>query len=71
MKNFGNLLGPKSMAKYSIYQGKFKCQECKKEVTSLRLYPDTKELTWMCSEKHLSIVRLNVRKSKKDYEREI
>jgi hypothetical protein len=58
------------MAKYNIYQGKFKCQECGKDVFSLRSYPETKELTWMCSDKHLSIVRLNTKKTKKDYERE-
>jgi hypothetical protein len=57
------------MAKYSVYHGIFKCQECGKEVSSLRLYPDTKELTWMCSEKHMSTVNLNTRKTKKDYER--
>ena len=57
------------MAKYNIYQGEFKCQECGIAVTSLRSYPDTKELTWMCSEKHLSQVDLNTKRSKKDYER--
>jgi hypothetical protein len=58
------------MAKYNIYQGKFKCQECGKDVSSLRSYPDTKELSWMCSDKHLSTVNLNTKKTKKDYERE-
>jgi hypothetical protein len=56
------------MAKYSIYHGQFKCQECGKDVTTLRSYPDNKELTWMCSDKHMSKVNLNVKKSKKDYE---
>jgi hypothetical protein len=59
------------MAKYNIYQGKFRCQECGKEVLSLRSYPDSKELTWMCSDKHMSRVDLNTKKSKKDYEREV
>jgi hypothetical protein len=58
------------MAKYSVYHGVFKCQECGAEVNSLRSYPDTRELTWMCPDKHLSRVDLNARKSKKDYERE-
>lgn len=58
------------MAKYSVYQGKFKCQECGIPVTSLRSYPDAKELTWMCSEKHMSLVSLKTKKSKKDHERE-
>ncbi len=59
------------MAKYNIYNGKFLCQECGQEVNSLRSYPDTKELTWMCSEKHISTVNLNTKKTKRDYEREI
>lgn len=57
------------MAKYSIYHGKFRCQECGVEVTSLRSYPETKDLTWMCPEKHISTVNLTTKKSKKDYER--
>jgi hypothetical protein len=57
------------VAKYTVYPGKFKCYTCKQEVTSLRLYAETKEVTWMCSEKHLSSVMLNVKKTKKDYER--
>lgn len=56
------------MAKYSVYQGEFQCQECKVEVKSLRLYPATKELTWMCVNKHVSTVNLTTKKSKKDYE---
>lgn len=58
------------MAKYSIYHGEFKCQECGTKVSSLRLYAETKELTWMCSEKHMSTVSLKTKKTKKDYERE-
>jgi hypothetical protein len=56
------------VAKYTVYSGKFLCHECKKEVSSIRLYPEAKEATWMCSEKHLSSVKLYVKKSKKDYE---
>lgn len=58
------------MAKYSVYHGKFKCQKCGKDVNSLRSYPETKELTWMCQDKHMSLVSLNTKKTKKDYERE-
>lgn len=58
------------MAKYNIYPGKFICHTCKAEVKSLRSYPSTKELTWMCPEKHISRVDLNTKKSRKDYERE-
>ena len=54
--------------KFSIYPGKFPCHTCKEEVTSLRLWRETLELTWMCSKKHLSKVGLI--KTKKDYERE-
>lgn len=56
------------MAKYSIFPGKFKCQECGTDVTSLRSYPEEKELTWMCVNKHVSKVSLKTRKNKKDYE---
>lgn len=58
------------MAKYTVYKGKFKCQQCNEDVFSLRSYASTKELTWMCKEKHLSTVDLNTKKSRKDYERE-
>ena len=56
------------MAKYNIYHGKFKCHTCGVEVPSLRSYPETKELTWMCPEKHISMVNLNTKKTRKDYE---
>lgn len=36
----------------------------------MRFYAETKELTWMCPEKHMSTVNLNTKKTKKDYERE-
>lgn len=58
------------MAKYNIYAGKFKCQECNIEVSSLRSYPDNKELTWMCSERHLSVVSLDASKSRRKNDRE-
>jgi hypothetical protein len=56
------------MAKYNVYQGQFVCHVCKAEVKTLRSYPDTKKLTWMCSDKHISEVDLDNRKKK--YERE-
>lgn len=58
------------MGRYNVYQGKFVCHVCGAEVGTLRMYLDTKLLTWMCRDKHLSQVNLNVRKTKKDYERE-
>jgi hypothetical protein len=57
------------MPSYTVYHGKFICHECKAEVTSLRLYAETKEMTWMCREKHLSKVYLGKRK-KKDFDGE-
>lgn len=57
------------MGRYTVYQGEFPCHTCKQMVFSLRSYPDTKELTWMCKDKHISKVSL-APKSKKDYERE-
>lgn len=57
------------MASYTIYRGKFICQVCKEEVGTLRLYADTKEVTWMCKDKHLSKVSFGKRK-RSDFERE-
>lgn len=57
------------MARYTVYPGKFPCHTCKVEVTSLRLYPEIKEMTWMCKEGHISKVSM-ASKKKKDYERE-
>jgi hypothetical protein len=57
------------MPNYTVYKGKFLCHICKIEVLSLRLYADTKEITWMCKDKHLSKVNLGRRK-KSDFERE-
>jgi hypothetical protein len=53
------------MSKYSVYTGKFPCHTCKEVVSSLRLYSDTKTVTWMCSEKHMSEVLLVANKRKK------
>ena len=53
--------------KFSVYEGRFPCHTCKEEVTSLRLWRQTLELTWMCSSKHLS--KSNIKMTKKDYER--
>ena len=55
--------------KFSIYPGKFPCHTCKEEVKSLRLWSETLELTWMCTNKHLTRVSLKT-KRKRDYERE-
>lgn len=57
------------MGRYIVYNGEFPCHTCKEVVTSLRSYPDVKELTWMCSQKHVSRVSLNTKKTKEYYER--
>lgn len=59
------------MSKYNVHPGKYKCQVCNANVTSLRHYIDDKLLTWMCNDKHISKVSLDTsKKKKKDYERE-
>ena len=56
------------MGNFTVYHGKFVCHECKTEVRSLRLYPETKTATWMCSAKHMSKVGLiPPKKKKKDF----
>jgi hypothetical protein len=50
------------MSSFTIYQGTFLCHTCKVEVKTLRLYAETKEMTWMCKNKHLSKVNLGKRK---------
>ena len=52
------------MASYTVYHGKFVCHNCKTEVTSLRLYADTKTMTWMGKDKHLSTVKFGKQKWK-------
>jgi len=59
------------MARYNLYSGKFICQSCNKETQTARFYSETKVLTWMCKDGHLSEVDLSTnKKKKKDYERE-
>jgi len=54
--------------KFKTFEGRFPCHTCKEEVTSLRLWLETSDLTWMCGQKHISKAQLI--KTKKDYERE-
>ena len=54
--------------KFKIFPGKFICKKCNEEVNSLRLWLDSADVTWMCSQKHISKVPLIL--TKKDYERE-
>jgi hypothetical protein len=53
--------------KFKIFAGKFPCKKCNEEVTSLRLWLDSADLTWLCSQKHLSKVALIM--TRKDFER--
>lgn len=58
-----------SKEKFKVYPGEFTCQECKEIVRSARLWLDTANVTWMCTQKHVSRVPLII--TKKDYERKI
>ena len=57
--------------RYTIYQGSFVCHECKETVQTMRHYPNSKMLTWVCSRKHLSSVSIQTRKRKQDYDRKV
>ncbi len=50
------------MASYTLYKGEWVCHTCKQIVPMLRCYAETKTLTWMCKEKHLTTVYLGKRK---------
>jgi hypothetical protein len=50
------------MSNYSLIPGTFNCHTCKEEVKVLRLYNDTTDITWMCSQKHITKVTLKQRK---------
>ena len=53
--------------KFKVFPGKFPCKTCAEEVTSLRLWKESADLTWMCSDKHLS--RVQIIMTRKDFER--
>jgi len=58
-------------SKYEIISGKFFCGTCENTSDTARLYTETKRLTWLCKEKHLTEINLKPeKKTKKDYERE-
>ncbi|MEY3311894.1 MAG: hypothetical protein RL348_1237 [Bacteroidota bacterium] len=46
------------MPRYSKYNGQFFCQKCSQVVNEARFYRSSFDLTWMCSDKHLSKVNL-------------
>ena len=51
---------------FRYVSGKFICQKCHEEVSSLRFWHNTLDLTWQCSSKHIS--KVNIAKKKKKYE---
>jgi hypothetical protein len=53
------------MADFKIFDGKFLCKKCHEEVLSLRLWLESGDATWMCSNKHISKVNLIPQKKKK------
>ena len=53
------------MADFKIFSGKFPCKKCQEEVVSLRLWSESGDATWMCSNKHISKVSLMPQKKKK------
>jgi len=55
------------MASYTVYSGQWPCHTRKTVVLTLRCYAETKTLTWMCKDKHLTTVYLGKRK-KSDFE---
>lgn len=54
------------MANFTVYQGTFICHICRVHVKTARLYPETRLLTWMCKDKHLSSVKFGKQKRKSD-----
>ena len=54
--------------KFKVYPSKSLCQKCEEPVSSIRLWLETADVTWMCSKKHIS--KVSIIRTKKDYERE-
>ena len=48
--------------KFKVFHGQFWCQTCNEEVSTLRLWTDSLDITWMCSKKHISRGTFNSRK---------
>jgi len=57
------------LSNYTVYPGKWPCHTCKEVVLTLRCYAETKTLTWMCKQKHLTTVYLGKRK-RRDFDGE-
>jgi hypothetical protein len=50
---------------FNIFEGRFLCKKCQEEVTSLRLWSESGDATWMCTKKHISKVSLIPKKKKR------
>jgi hypothetical protein len=59
------------MGKYDVLKGDFICHTCKDIVYSVRWYYQDLIMTWMCKDKHVSTVDLNLKKKKVYHDREI
>jgi hypothetical protein len=60
-----------SEEKFLPVPGKFICKKCKQDVTAARFWHDSGDVTWMCTNKHISKVELVVKKkTKKDFTNE-
>ena len=56
---------------FQVYEGKWPCKTCSEVVLTLRLWPDSGDVTWMCTQKHLSKMNLMpTKKKKKDFKDE-
>jgi hypothetical protein len=56
---------------FQVYEGKWPCKICSEVVLTLRLWPDSGDVTWMCTQKHLSKMNLiPPKKKKKDFKDE-
>jgi hypothetical protein len=56
---------------FQVYEGKWPCKKCSEVVLTLRLWPDSGDVTWMCTQKHLSKMNLiPPKKKKKDFKDE-
>lgn len=49
------------MPRYSEYPGQYFCHTCKSIADVARFYYSSFDLTWMCSNRHLSKVNLDAR----------
>ena len=52
------------MGKYDILKGDFVCHTCKQTVYSMRWYYQDKIMSWMCKDKHVTEVNLNLKRKK-------